>query len=104
MNAIVAQFAIPEVPEPMPIVMDQILVVRLHRRGTHPKVPVEPCGRLLWLFEPDRVPATRKEKVRLIHVADVAGMDEFDRPAEPAPPAPLRSSGGDPVVLAGSLD
>ena len=41
-NPIVAHFSIPEVPEPVPVVMDQVLVVGLIGSGSQPEIPVEP--------------------------------------------------------------
>src|SRR5689334_2597289 len=88
----------------MPIVMDEIFVVRLHRRRPNPEVPVEPRRRRLRRFEPDGIAPARKEEVRLIHVSDLARMDQFDRLSETAPPSSLCPSGSYPIVFAGGLN
>src|SRR5712692_6894733 len=46
MDALVADIAVTEIPEPVPIVMDQIGVVRLFGRGSEPEIEVQVGGRL----------------------------------------------------------
>ena len=41
-DAVIAEFAVAEVPEPVPVVVDEILVIGLHRGGSEPQVPVQP--------------------------------------------------------------
>ena len=38
-DAVVAQLAVAEIPEPVPVVVDQVLVIRLHRRRARPTGP-----------------------------------------------------------------
>ena len=78
-DAVVAQLAVAEIPEPVPVVVDQVLVIRLHGRGSNPEVPIQPCRRLLRLLETDRVPAAGKEEVGLIHIGDLAVVNQLDR-------------------------
>src|SRR5689334_10092572 len=35
-DAVVAEFAVTKIPEPVPIVMDEIFMIGLHRGGPHP--------------------------------------------------------------------
>ncbi len=104
MDAVVAELAVAEIPEPVPVIVDQILMVRLQGGGTQPQVPVEPGRRLHGLLEPDGIAAAGEEEIGLVDVADLAAMDELDRLAEAAPPAALRAAGGDPLVLSRRLD
>src|SRR5436190_21818075 len=103
MDPVVAEFAVAKIPEPVPIVVDQVLMIGLHGSGAHPQVPVEPGGGFLRLLETDRIPIAGKEEVGLVDVADFAIVDEFDGLPEPAPPAALRAARGDPFVFARSL-
>src|SRR5439155_10167155 len=52
-NALVANVAIAEIPKPMPVVMDQIAVVRLRRSRAEPQVEREVAGRRLGRFVSD---------------------------------------------------
>src|SRR5947208_7652755 len=104
MDAVIAQFAVSKVPEPVPIVVNQVLMIRLHRGRADPQVPIEPGGRFLRLLEADRVAVSGEEKIGLVNIPDFAGVDQLDGLAEAAPPAPLRPAGRDPLVLAGGLD
>ena len=52
MHALVADVAVAEVPEPVPVVMDQVRVIRLLGRGAEPEVEVELVGRRLRLLKP----------------------------------------------------
>src|SRR2546423_173623 len=104
MDAVVAELAVAKVPEPVPIVVDQILMIGLHGGGAHPQIPVEPGRGFHWLLEPDRIAIAGKEKVGLVHVADLAIVDKLDGLAEAAPPAALRAAGRDPFILTGRLD
>ena len=47
-HALVANLAVAEIPKPMPIVMHEVLVIRLLGRRTEPEIEVELLGRLLW--------------------------------------------------------
>src|SRR5213593_4718022 len=104
MDAVVAELAVAKVPEPVPIVVDQVLMIRLHGGRAHPQVPIEPRRGFHRLLETDRVPISGKEEVGLVHVADLAIVDELDGLPEAAPPTALRAAGGDPLILADSLD
>ena len=53
MHALIADFAVAKVPEPVPVVMDQIGVIRLLRCRTQPDVEIELLGRSLGRFEAD---------------------------------------------------
>ena len=41
-NAVVAEFAIAPMPEPMPVVMDEVVLVRAFRRGALPESIIKP--------------------------------------------------------------
>src|SRR5262245_34454154 len=99
MDTVVPQLPVPEIPKPVPVVVNEILVVRLHRSRPDPQIPIQPRRRFLRLLKSDRIAIPWKEEVGLIHVADFAVVDEFDGPPEAAPPAPLRASSGDALVL-----
>src|SRR5262245_20452115 len=71
MDAVVAKLAIAKIPEPVPVVVDEILMIRLHRGGSDPEVPVEPGRWFHWRLETDRVPVAGKEEVGLINVPDI---------------------------------
>src|SRR5262249_8653736 len=104
MNAVVAELAVAEVPKPVPVVMDQIFVIRLHRGRSHPEIPPEPCGRFLWFLEADRVTISGEKEVGLIDVADGAVVDQLNRLAKAPAPAALSATGSDALVLARCLD
>src|SRR5262249_15325604 len=93
-----------EVPESVPVVMNEILVIGLHRSGADPQVPVEPGGRLFRFLEADRVAVAGKEEVGLIDVANFPRVDKLNGLAPAPPPAALRAAGGNTLVLAGGLD
>src|SRR5437762_12651871 len=95
-DPVVAELAVAEIPEPVPVVVDQILMIGLQGCGTQPQVPVEPGRRLHGLLEPNGIAAAGEEEIGLVDIADGAVMDELDRLSEAAPPAPLRATGGDP--------
>src|SRR5438477_12261050 len=104
MDAVVAEFAVAKIPEPVPIVVNEILMIGLHGGRSNPQIPVEPRRGFLRLLKPDRVPIAGKEKVGLVNVSNFAIVDEFDDLPKAAPPAALSAAGGDPFVLAGSFD
>ena len=56
MHALVADLAVAEIPEPVPVVMDEVLVIRLLRRRAEPEVEVQLLGRLLRRLEADAPP------------------------------------------------
>ena len=71
----VAERTAAEVVPPAPDERQVGLVVRTHRRRTHPHVPVEVCGRLLFLlrpFDPLRPVGAAGPVVDLTHAADGA--------------------------------
>lgn len=103
-DAIVAEFAVAEIPEPVPVVVDQIFVEGLHRGRADPEIPIEVCRWLLDGLEADGIATTGEEEVALIDVADCAAVDDFDGFAEAAPPAALGAAGGDAVISAGGFD
>src|SRR5262249_30352394 len=109
-NALVADVAIAEVPEPVPAVVDQVLVVRLVLRGPKPQTEVQLLGRRRGLAEAD-VATSRVAAARL--VAQAARHQEFTQLAGPGDllellplrrAAALRAVLHDAVVLAGRLD
>src|SRR6185503_3519856 len=53
-HAVIAEFAGAPVPEPMPMVMNEVIAVRAFGCGALPERPVEPRGRGSFLAVPDR--------------------------------------------------
>ena len=102
MNPIVGEFAVAEIPEPVPVVVDQIAVERLHRSGSDPKVPVQRGGRRFRLLEAQRLAELVVNAPRHIDVADYALVQRLDRAPEIAVRAPLGTALHQAVVLLGS--
>jgi hypothetical protein len=53
MHALIADVSVPEIPEPMPVVMDQVPMEWLLRRRPQPNVEIQIGGRFLNGFESD---------------------------------------------------
>src|SRR5262249_19077570 len=110
-HALVADVAVAEVPEPVPAVVHQVLVIRLRRGRAQPDVEVEVAWR--GFFGPEADIATRTLSAPAILVHQAAGDQElavFARFGQfgqrlPRPgAATLRAVLHDAVVLAGRLD
>ena len=103
-DAVVAEFAVAKIPEPVPVVVDQIFVEGLHRCRAEPEIPVEVCGWLLDGLKADGIAPAGEEEVALVDVANHAAVNDFDGFSEAAPPAALGAAGGDAIVSAGGFD
>src|SRR5262249_2610441 len=104
MNALVADVAVAEIPEPMPVVMDQIGMVGLLRRRPKPEVEVQFGGRrgsVLAADAPARFAAITLGNQQLAVLARLYGGDLVG-PAGTA--ALLRAVLHDALVAPGRLD
>ena len=102
-DPVVAHFAIPKVPEPVPIVVDQVLVVGLLGGWSYPEIPIEPGGWGFGLFEADRISGVGKLTASPIHISNDPFPHQLSNPAKRATGTPIGSSLHDPVVLARGL-
>ena len=104
MDALVADVAIAEIPEPMPVVMNKIRVERLFRRGAGPDVEVE----LGWRSG-DRFVANAPARLAAIALGDqelavFAALNNCRQTRSVSIRAALRPVLNDAVVFAGGLD
>ncbi len=102
MRALVADIAVSVFPEPMPVVVDQILVIVPLCRRTAPEIEIQLVRRSSGLSEADASTAL---------VAEPAGYQQLSVSAlsrkcgdHVASGSPARAVLDDPVVLAGNLD
>src|SRR5262249_31468710 len=96
--------AVAEIPEPMPVVMDQVAVVRLFRGRPEPDVEIEVGRRLRVLLLADAPSRLAAVALRDEQLAVLAGLHRRDL-ARPARAAPLlRAVLDDPLVLLCRLD
>ena len=104
MHPLVADLAVAEVPEPMPVVVDQILVVGLLRRGSKPKVEVQSRRRLHRRFEGDAPPRLAGIAVRNQQTAVLAAADRRHLPGANGGGAILRAVLDDAIVFSRRFD
>ena len=99
MHPLVADLAVAEVPEPVPVVVNQIFVVRLLRRGPEPKVEVQPLRWRLRRFQSDAPPRLAGVAVRNQQPAILPAVDGRDLPGPLRVGAILRAVLDDATVL-----
>ena len=103
-NALIADIAVAEVPEPMPVVMNQIGVVRLAGGGPEPEIKSELLGRRRHGFDTDAAPRFVAECARDQELAQFARVDDLGGRGPISARTVLRSVLNDPVVFASGLD
>src|SRR5205823_1455642 len=103
-HAVVSQLAVAPVPEPMPFVMEVVIVKRPARRRTLPEIIVEPVGNRRWLAPANGWAVVRVPSLRIISAANDTAANLLDGFGDFGPTPPLRSQLDQTVVLAGRLD
>src|SRR5690606_31860519 len=104
MHAVVSDLARSPVPEPMPVVMDDVVLVRAARRGPLPEIEVEPVGDLGRLTLSDRLARVPVPRARVIDAADHAAAELFHRFDDEGVAPPLVPHLTDARMLARGLD
>ena len=101
-HALIADVSVPEIPEPMPIVMDQVPMEGLFRRRPEPNIEVQVGGRFLNRFESDAPTRLAAVAFRDQQLAVLPAFDER-RERRLAAGAALRAVLNDAIVFAGRL-
>src|SRR2546427_9669525 len=100
MNALIADVSVPEIPEPMPVVMDQVSMKGLLRRRPQPNIEVQVGGRFLDWFESDAPTGLAAVAFRDQQLAVLSAFDErLERRL--AAGAALRAVLNDAIVFTG---
>ena len=86
-DPLVADIAVAEIPEPVPVVMDQVAVKILHRGGSDPDVPVQRLRRRFHRFEANAPPGLAAIPLADKKFAVLAALDcrDFIGPGLAAP-------------------
>ena len=103
-DALVADVAVAEVPEPVPVVMDQVGVIRLLRGRAEPDVEIELLGRIRDRFDADAAARLVAQGPRDQQLAELARLDRRGGQGPVAAGAALRAVLDDPVVPPRGLD
>src|SRR5690349_12191667 len=104
MDALVADVSVAEVPEPVPVVMDQVRVVRLFPGRAEPQVEVQVSRRLLRRFRADAPPRFAAVAFRDEQLAVLTRLDGGDLGGPARARALLGAVLDDPLIPGGRLD
>ena len=104
MHALIADVAIAGVPEPVPVIGHEILMIRLLRRWSEPQIEIQLLRRIAGLLEADAATRLVAQGTGNQQLAGGAGTDEVDRAGPAAARAALRAVLHDATVLARGLD
>ena len=103
-NSLVAEIAVPRVPEPVPVVLVPVLGVLTHRRGSEEVVPIDAGGRLVQLRRVSyRLAPLVADALRHVDLADLALAQQFDRTLLERHAPTLRADLDHAVVLSRGL-
>lgn len=72
MNPVVTELAVPVIPKPMPVVMDQVSTERPHGSRSYPQIPVKRGGRVLRRSERQGIAPLVVNTTRHVDVANHA--------------------------------
>jgi hypothetical protein len=103
MDALIADVAIAGVPEPMPVVMHQVAVERLFRRGAKPEIEIDRCRRHFDRLHADAPPRLAAIAFRDEEFAILARMHRRNLVRLPAATAVLRAMLDHPLIFLGGF-
>src|SRR5262245_21033201 len=103
-NAVVAQFAGPVIPEPVPVVMKAILVERPLRRRPKPEIVIDAVGNRAVRLVADGFAVAADPASGKRNFAELARLDEFAGAGDMSGATPLCPHLHHALVLAGRLD
>ena len=90
-RALVVQVAVAGLPEPVPVVVDVVVVVGVDHGRAAPKVPVQVRRRGGRALEPDAAARLAAVAVRNLQLAELAGVDGLVQPGDARAAALLRA-------------
>src|SRR5258708_4133095 len=99
MHTVIAQFSVAEIPEPVPVVVDQVAVKRLIRTRAQPQIPVKVRWWCYWLPEPQGIPLLEVNAARHIDITDDPIVNGLDRPLDVWVGTSLRTTLHHPVIF-----
>ena len=102
-NPVGRKFPVAKVPEPLPVVVDQVGMVRPLARRSQPQIPVKPGGNRFDLLEADGLARAGKHPVSPVDVSDDALLNQLGCFAEGAVGTSLSTGLDDTVILARRL-
>src|SRR5262249_18442280 len=103
-DAVVAELAVAPVPEPVPVVVQDVVAIRPARRWSLPEGIVEPLGEGHLAAAAARGPGVAVAAAGELGPADRAAPDPLDGLDDLRPAPPLVAHLDDPVMLAGRRD
>ena len=103
-RALVVQFAVAGLPEPVPVVVDQVAVVLFDASRAAPEVPVQVAGRIAGLFEADAAARLAGVAVGDLQLAELAVLNGLVQRGVPAVAAILRAVLDDDAVFLPGLE